>query len=271
MASDLDLRQAQSQVDGSRADVARLRGLIARDRNALSLLAGAPVAPDLLPDGLGAVTEMRDLAPGLPSEVLLDRPDILVAEHRLKAANADIGAARATFFPRIALTGSGGTLSSSLSGLFKTGTGVWSFVASIDQPIFQAGALRAGVDTSYVERDLAVAQYERAIQTAFAEVNDALAQRATLADQQAAQESLVDGLNEAYRLSKARYDAGIDGYLSVLVAERSLYAARQGLVGVRLADQLNLVTLFKVLGGGGPVAQSTPPAGPEAAEAQAHR
>jgi len=254
MASDLDLRQAQSQVDGSRADVARIRGLIARDRNALALLAGAPVAPDLLPDGLGAVTEMRDLAPGLPSEVLLDRPDVLVAEHRLKAANADIGAARAAFFPRIALTGSGGTLSSSLSGLFKTGTGVWSFVASIDQPIFQAGALRAGVDVSTVERDLAVAQYEKAIQTAFTEVNDALAQRETLADQQAAQKSLVAGLNEAYRLSKARYDAGVDGYLNVLVAERSLYAARQGLVGVRLADQLNLVTLFKVLGGGGPVA-----------------
>lgn len=256
MASDLDLRQAQSQVDGSRADVARVRGLIARDRNALALLAGAPVPAEMLPDGLGAVTEMGDLAPGLPSEVLLDRPDILVAEHRLKAANADIGAARAAFFPRISLTASGGTLSSSLSGLFKSGSGVWNFVGSIEQPIFQAGALRAGVDASYVERDLAVAQYEKAIQTAFAEVNVALAQRGTLADQLAAQESLVEGLDEAYRLSKARYDAGVDGYLNVLVAERSLYAARQSLVGVRLADQLNLVTLFKVLGGGGTVEEA---------------
>ena len=208
---------------------------------------------DLLPDGLGAVTEMGDLAPGLPSDVLLDRPDILVAEHRLKAANADIGAARAAFFPRISLTGSGGTLSSSLSGLFGAGTDVWSFVASVEQPIFQAGALRAGLEASTVDRDLAVARYEKAIQTAFAEVNDALAQRQTLADQQEAQESLVDGLDQAYRLSRQRYDAGVDGYLSVLVAERSLYAARQGLVAVRLADQLNRVTLFKVLGGGGPV------------------
>jgi len=253
MTSDVDLRQAQSQVDASRADVARLRGRIARDRNALALLAGSPVPADLLPDGLGPVTEMHDLAPGLPSDVLLERPDILVAEHRLKAANADIGAARAAFFPRVSLTGSGGTLSSSLSGLFGAGTDVWSFVASIDQPIFQAGALRAGLQVSTVERDLAVAQYEKAIQTAFVEVNDALVQRQILADQQEAQESLVDGLDQAYRLSRQRYDAGIEGYLPVLVAERSLYAARQGLVAVRLADQLNLVTLFKVLGGGGPV------------------
>jgi len=265
MTSDLDLRQAQSQVDASRADVARLRGQIARDRNALALLAGGPVSPELLPDGLGPVTEMGNLEPGLPSEVLLDRPDILVAEHRLKAANADIGAARAAFFPRVSLTGSGGTLSSSLSGLFGAGTDVWSFVASIEQPIFQAGALRAGLEVSTVERDLAVAQYEKAIQTAFTEVNDALAQRQTLADQKEAQESLVEGLNEAYRLSKVRYDAGVDGYLSVLVAERSLYAARQGLVGVRLADQLNRVTLFKVLGGGGPVDEAASAEAEEAA------
>jgi multidrug efflux system outer membrane protein len=250
MTSELDLRQAQSQVDASRADVARLRGRVARGRNALGLLAGTQVPADLLPDGLDTVTEMGDLAPGLPSEVLLRRPDILAAEHRLQAANADIGAARAAFFPRIALTGSGGTLSGDLSGLFGSGTGVWSFVAGIDVPIFTGGALRAGLDASYVERDLAVGAYEKAIQTAFAEVSDALILRETLTDQQEAQESLVEALSEAHRLSKARYDVGVEGYLTVLVAERSLYSARQGLVAVRLADELNRVTLFKVLGGG---------------------
>jgi multidrug efflux system outer membrane protein len=250
MTSELDLRQAQSQVDASRADLARLRGQIARDRNALGLLTGTPVPDDLLPDGLDAVTEMHDLAPGVPSEVLLRRPDVLAAEHRLRAANADIGAARAAFFPRIALTGSGGTLSGDLSGLFGSGSGVWTFVAGIDVPIFTGGALRAGLDASYVERDLAVAEYEKAIQTAFAEVSDALVLRETLTDRQEAQESLVEALREAHRLSRARYDVGMEGYLTVLVAERSLYSARQGLVAARLADELNRVTLFKVLGGG---------------------
>jgi len=251
MASDLDLRQAQSQVEASRADVARLEGQVARGRNVLALLAGAPVPLDLLPDDLGEVTALRNLAPGLPSEVLLERPDILAAEHRLRAASANIGAARAAFFPRISLTGSGGTLSSDLSGLFGSGTDVWTFVGAIDVPIFQGGALRAGLDTAYVERDLAVTQYEKAIQTAFAEVGNALALRATLSKQQEAQESLVEALSEAHRLSSARYEVGMESYLTVLVAERSLYSARQGLVAVRLADELNLVTLFKVLGGGG--------------------
>lgn len=250
MASDLDLRQSQSQVEASRVDVARLEGQVARDRTALDLLTGTRVPPELLPEGLSEVTAMRDLAPGLPSEVLLERPDILAAEHRLRAANANIGAARAAFFPRISLTGSAGTLSSDVSNLFASGTDVWTFAGGIDVPIFQAGALRAGLDAATVERDLAVTQYEKAIQTAFAEVADALALRHSLASQQEAQESLVGALDEAYRLSNARYEVGVEGYLTVLVAERSLYSARQGLVVVRLADELNRVTLFKVLGGG---------------------
>ena len=250
VATDLDLRQAQSQVDAARADVARFTGLTAVDRNALVELVGAPIRDDVLPIELSRVTEMSDIAAGLPSDVLLRRPDILMTEHRLRAATANIGAARAAFFPRISLTAGAGSLSNELSGLLGSGTRTWSFTPQVILPLFSGGRLRANLEAVRIEREIAVAGYEKAIQTAFREASDALTLRTTLAEQEAAQRSLVEALGEAHRLSKARYEEGMDGYLGVLVAERSLYAARQGLDGVRLAGQVNLVTLFKVLGGG---------------------
>lgn len=258
IATDLDLRQAQSQVDAARVDAARFAGLAAVDRHALDLLAGATVPDGLLPAGLGETAGMRDVSPGLPSDVLLRRPDILAAEHVLKAANASIGAARAAFFPRISLTAAVGTMSDELSGLFGSGTGTWTFIPQLTLPIFTGGSRRAALDAARVERDIAVAQYEKAIQTAFREVSDALTLRTTLRAQEEAQRSLVDALAEAYRLADARYRAGIDSYLNVLVAQRALYVARQGLVGVRLAGEANSVALFKALGGGAPGADAAP-------------
>ena len=250
MASDLDLRQSESQVETARVNVAAYTGAVALDRNALQLLVGSPVAPDLLPDRFGAVTEPKGVSAGLPSAVLLRRPDILAAEHQLRSANANIGAARAAFFPRISLTASFGTLGPELSDLFTAGTRTWSFAPQILAPLFASGSLFANLKVSKVDREIAVAQYEKAIQVAFAEVSDALTLRTTLVAQREAQEALVVALQETWRLSDARYQAGIDGYLGVLVAQQALYAAQRGEVGVRLAEQANLVTLYKVLGGG---------------------
>ncbi len=250
MASDLDLRQAQSQVEAARVAVAAFTGVVAVDRNALQLLVGSPVGPDLLPEKFGAVTDPKGISAGLPSGVLLHRPDILAAEHQLRAANANIGAARAAFFPRISLTASFGTLGPDLSDLFGAGTRTWSFAPQILAPLFASSSLFANLKVSKVDREIAVAQYEKAIQTAFAEVSDALTLRTTLVAQREAQEALVAALRETLRLSDARYQAGMDGYLGVLVAQQALYAAQQGEVNVHLAEQANLVTLYKVLGGG---------------------
>jgi multidrug efflux system outer membrane protein len=250
LASDLDLRQAQSQVEAARVNVAAYTGAVAVDRNALQLLVGSPVAPDLLPERFGTVTDPRGVSAGLPSDVLLRRPDILAAEHQLRAANANIGAARAAFFPRISLTASFGTLGPDLSDLFGAGTRAWSFAPQIVAPLFASGSLLANLKVSKVDREIAVAQYEKAIQVAFAEVSDALTLRSTLVAQREAQEALVIALDETWRLSDARYQGGIDGYLGVLVAQQALYAAQRGQVAVRLAEQANLVTLYKVLGGG---------------------
>jgi multidrug efflux system outer membrane protein len=250
IASDLDLRQAQTQVETARAALAAFTGQVAVDRSTLDVLAGTPVPADLLPDRLGEVTGARLLSPGLPSSVLLDRPDILGAEHRLKAANANIGAARAAFFPRISLTAAVGTMSSELSGLFGSGSGTWAFVPQITAPLWTGGFNRANLDAARIDREIAVAQYEKAIQGAFAEVSRGLALRTTLVAQREAQQALVDALAETYRLSEARYRAGIDSYLAVLVAQRSLFAGEQVLINVRFAEQANLVTLYKVLGGG---------------------
>jgi multidrug efflux system outer membrane protein len=250
LASELDLRRAQSQVDIARVDAARYAQLAAQDENALNLLVGSPAPGELLPKELGSVTPPRDISPGASSEVLLQRPDILTAEHRLKAANANIGAARAAFFPRIALTTSIGTASAELSGLFKSGSDTWSFAPQIILPIFDA-RMWSAYDATKIEREIAVAQYEKAIQTAFREVADALAVRGTVDRQLSAQQSLVDAVAETYRLSDARYMKGIDNYLGVLDAHRSLYAVQQGLTALRLARLSNQVTLYKVLGGGG--------------------
>jgi len=250
MASDLEVRQAQSQVEAARVDIARYSGQVALGENALNLLVGAPVPRDLLPEDLETDHPLRDLNPGVPSEVLLRRPDILAAEHQLKAAYANIGAARAAFFPRIALTTGAGFVSSDLADLFRIGTRTWNFAPNLLAPIFDAGSRKASLKVAQVERDLAVAEYEKAIQTAFREVSDSLTLRTKLLEQQRAQQDLVSTLEETYRLSEARYKAGIDSYLSVLVAQRSLYRARQVLVSLRLARLGNLVTLYKVLGGG---------------------
>ncbi len=250
IASDLELRQAQTQVEAARVDIARYSGQAALDENALNLLAGATVTAGMLSDDLGTVVPLKDVTPGLPSGVLLRRPDILLAEHQLKAASANIGAARAAFFPRISMTAAAGITSNDLTNLFKPAAGTWNFAPQVILPIFDSGARQANYKAAQVDRDIAIADYEKSIQAAFREVSDALSLRTTLVAQQNAQQSLLVALEETYRLSEARYKGGIDSYLSVLVAQRALYAAQQQLVGVRLARLSNLVTLYKVLGGG---------------------
>ena len=250
VASDLDVRQVQTQVESARALAARYSGLVETDRHALELLAGRPVPPELLPEGLGSVAPLQPVAAGMSSEVLLRRPDVAAAEFQLKGLNASIGAARAALFPRISLTAALGLVSSALSNLFKGSAGAWSFAPQLTAPIFNAGALKANVEATRLARDAAVAQYEKAIQSAFREASDALALRTALVEQRDAETALVKALEETYALSEARFKAGIDGYLGVLVAQRALFAAQQALVGVRLAEQQNLVNLYKVLGGG---------------------
>jgi len=250
-ASELDLRQAQTQVESARVDVARSTTLVAQDENNLNLVVGGKVPAELLPRTIPeSPTAIQDLTPGLPSSVLLRRPDILQAENQLKGFNANIGAARAAFFPRIVLISTVGTRSDELSGLFKSGSDVWTFAPQIIIPIFDAGARSAQLKVAEVDRDIAVAQYEQAIQTGFREVADALAQRGTIDEQLAAQESLVKATGTRFLLAQARYDQGIDSYLNVLDAQRSLYSAQQGLIATRLTRLVNQVTLYKVLGGG---------------------
>jgi multidrug efflux system outer membrane protein len=250
-ASALDLAQARTAVERARADSARYTAQINRTRNALTLLVGTPIAADLQAETLdGALSTIADLPAGVPSEVLVKRPDVLQAEHLLRGANANIGAARAAFFPRIALTAGLGTASPTLDELFDSGTRLWTFAPQITMPLFHAGALRASLDRARIERNIQVAQYEKAIQSAFREVADALADRATLAEQLDARSELVKAANESYRLSEARYRSGLDSHLVLLDAQRSQYAAKQELIATRLAEANNRVTLYKVLGGG---------------------
>lgn len=249
IATALDLRQAQTQVDAARVDIARYTNRVAQDENALNLLVGSPVPRDLLPEALSNVTPPKEISPGMSSEVLLHRPDILSAEHLLKASNANIGAARAAFFPRISLTTAIGTSSAELSGLFKAGSDAWNYSAQIVMPIFDARTWSALTITK-VDREIALAQYEKAIQASFREVADALAVEGTVEDQLAAQQSLVNALAETYRLSDLRYIKGVDSYLGVLDAQRSLRVAEQLLIAFRLARIANQVRLYAVLGGG---------------------
>ncbi|WP_295969170.1 efflux transporter outer membrane subunit [uncultured Xanthomonas sp.] len=251
-ASGLDLAQQQTSVESARVAVASAATQLAQARDALQLLVGAPVDAALLPTAQ-AMQDSVALAPlpaHLASAVLLQRPDVLVAEHTLQAANADIGAARAAFFPSLSLTASTGRSSDALSTLFSAGSRTWSFVPSITAPIFHAGALKASLDASKLGKDIAVAQYEKAIQSAFAEVADALATRDHLQAQLTAQQALVDASQRSYTLADARYRAGLDGHLPVLDAQRSLFAAQQALIALRLQDASNRVTLYQVLGGG---------------------
>ncbi len=249
-SSELDLRQAQTSVDSARVDIARFTGLVAQDQNALALVIGSPVPADLIPAGLSTITALKELGAGLPSDVLQRRPDIMQAEHLLMAANANIGAARAAFFPRITLTTSLGVAGPELTELFHHGNDAWSFAPQITLPIFDTGRNLANLKVTEVDRKIFLARYEKAIQVAFREVADALAQYGTLGDQMDAQQSLTDATAASYRLSEARYTNGIASYLNVLDAQRSLYNAQQGLISVRLSRLNNQVTLYKVLGGG---------------------
>jgi len=207
-----------------------------------SRLAQAGTLPDdLLPENIPA---------GLPADLLTRRPDIRAAEHQLRAANANIGAARAAFFPTLSLTGFGGTASAGLDGLFSAGSGAWSFVPQLSLPIFSGGSLRAGLDLAEVQKRIEVARYEQAIQQGFRETADALAGRDTLDEQIRAQTQLVAANQRAYSLSQQRFQQGVDNYLTVLDSQRSLYAAQQVLVDTRLARLTNLVDLYRALGGG---------------------
>ena len=249
--SGLEVSQARTTVESARVDAARFAGNVAQDLNALTLLVGAPVDPALLPARFeAAATGLEPLPAGLPSEVLLRRPDVLAAEHLLRGAHADLGAARAAFFPRISLTASGGVSSDELSSLFDGGGGVWSFIPRISVPIFQGGRLRAGRELAEADRSLALAEYERSIQVGFREVSDALALTAALSRQLAAQEALAAAAGRAYELSQARFESGRDSYLLALDSQRTWYGARQGLIVTRLAEQANRVALYRVLGGG---------------------
>ncbi len=249
LATEIDLRRAQSAVESARRDVPRFNQMVAQDRNTLNFLVGASIGEELLPSELSTVADLKEVDPGLPSAVLLNRPDVAAAEHRLKGAYAYVGVARASVFPRISLTASAGTASDELSGLLGSGTGVWSFVPQLQMPIFDPRVWKA-VQVSKVDQKIVLTQYEKTVQNAFKEVADALAVQGTISEQLAAQEALVESAQVTYELSDKRYMMGLDGYLSVLDAHRSLYAQQQALISLRLSRLAHQITLYGVLGGG---------------------
>lgn len=245
-----DLRQAQLVLDTAKADLAQQTTALAQDVNALQLLVGAPVDPTFLPNSIDeAAATVAELPAGLDSSVLLRRPDVVQAEYTLRAANADIGAARAELFPRITLTGLLGFASNALGALFGGGAFNWQAGANASYPIFRAGAGRANVDVSKAQRDSALATYEKAIQTAFREVSDALARRGTMTAQLTATRDQRDAAADNYKLSDERYRGGIDNFLQSLDAQRSFYSAQRTLVTTQLTAASNLVTLYRTLGG----------------------
>lgn len=252
--SALVLEQNRTTVDAARADVAGFTSQVVRDRNLLQLLVGGPLPDAAWPQPLQLTAAqpaaaLQALPVPLPSSVLLARPDVQAAERQLRAMNANIGAARAALFPTISLTASVGTGSDELSGLFGSGNSSWSFVPLVRLPIFDGGRNRANVAVAQANEQVALAQYDKAVQTAFRETADALADRAQWTERLAAQASLVASTQKAFDLSDARFKSGVDNYLSVLDAQRSLYAAQQTLITLQLQEQLNRVTLVKVLGG----------------------
>ena len=245
-----DLRQAETVLAQARSDVANLTAIVAQDRNALELLVGAPVSDAELATSIESVDGLlAELPAGLDSRILLRRPDVVQAEYQLRAANARIGATRAAFFPRISLTAIAGLASGALSSLFSAGAFAWSVQPSVLLPIFDAGANRGTLEATRAQRDAAVAQYQRTIQTAFREVSDALARRGTIGSQFQAQEQLVAAARDNYALADARYREGIDPFLSSLDAQRTLYSARRSLASTRLIRASNLVELYRALGG----------------------
>ncbi|MFT3917639.1 MAG: efflux transporter outer membrane subunit [Anaeromyxobacteraceae bacterium] len=250
-ASELDLRTAESQAETARFNLAVAEAQRDRAEHALAVLVGGPLPADLpAPAPLDSPALLTELPAGVPSEVLTRRPDVLAAEHALRAANAQIGAARAAFLPTLSLTGSFGTASADLNGLFQPNSEAWTFIPRITLPIFAGGANRANLDVAEVRKSIQVVQYERAIEVAFREVADALTSRGWLDQQLAAQTARVAAERRRYELSEKRYNAGIDPYLTFLTAQRDLYAAQQGLIQARLARLTNLLDLYRALGGG---------------------
>jgi multidrug efflux system outer membrane protein len=250
VADALALAQARSAVESAQVSLAQYSRQVAQDRNALVVLLGSGKAGGL-PAGQPLDDDLLlEVPAGLPSDLLQRRPDLRQAEHQLQAANANIGAARAAFFPSVSLTANAGSLSPDLSGLFDAGSGSWLFQPSISLPIFNAGKLRASLDYAELQKDIQVASYEKAIQTAFQEVADGLAARATYQQQLDAQRALVKTNEEYYRLAERRYRTGVDSYLTLLDAQRQLFSVRQQLIGDRLAQLTSEVELYKALGGG---------------------
>lgn len=251
VASRLELRQAETIYQQARADLAMIQADIAQDINALRVLVGSDIDPTMLPQQLPATAQVLDEVPaGLSSATLLSRPDVLQAEHQLRAANANIGAARAAFFPTLSLTATTGRASTELEELFSNGVSVWSVAPNLVLPIFSGGANMANLAQTQALRDQSLAQYERTIQGAFKEVADALAVRSTLQERLAAQRALVEAAADSHEIAKARYEKGLDSFLQSLDSQRTLYNAEKALVTARLLAADNLVTLYRALGGG---------------------
>lgn len=251
VASELAARQAETSYETARNDIAVLKTRIAQDQNALNLLAGTTVPASLLPTALGDGRVTRDALPGdLSSDILLRRPDVLGAEHRLIAQNANIGAARAAFFPRISLTATLGTISGALGGLFGAGSDTYTVNPAVSLPLFDGGRNKGNLDYAKASQKAAVATYEKTIQGAFREVADALAQRGTIDEQLSAQTARANAAQVAAKLSDARYRAGVDSFLVALDAQRTAYAAEQQLVTARATRAGNLIELYRALGGG---------------------
>jgi multidrug efflux system outer membrane protein len=249
--SELDVRAAEAQWQSVRGEVPRFRRLWTQATDALVVLVGQPLPADLAPpQPLAAEQMIADLAPGIPSQVLLRRPDVVEAEHALRAANANIGAARAMFFPQISLTGLAGTVSSALVKLFSAGTGLFAFSTMISEPLFAGGANIANLDAAEAQKRIRIAQYEKTIQTAFREVADALVARETFEQELEAQIAQVEAEKVRYDLSRDRYREGVAGYLDVLSAQSDLYAAQQSLIQLRADRLTNLADLYRALGGG---------------------
>jgi len=249
-ATALVVQQARSAVETARASKAENTRLLAQNENALAQLIGQPVPPEAAMAASLDTVRIAEVPAGVSSDILLRRPDIMAAERQLRAAEADIGAARAAFFPSITLTGFHGSSAGALNGLFRSGTETWSFSPQITLPIFTAGINRANLDAAKLRSDIRVATYEQSIQAAFREVADALAARGTYGEQITAQRALADTAAESYRLAQLRFRAGVDSFLESLVSQRDLFSAQQALIRLRQDELASRITLYKTLGGG---------------------
>ena len=252
IANELDLTQSRTSLETVKANLAMYRRLVAQDFHYLNVLAGTTLPEAVQKDNglLSGVAPPRVMAPDLSSEVLLQRPDIMSAEHELKGANANIGAARAAFFPTVSLTASAGVISTDFTDLFDGSSGSWSFSPSIRVPIFTAGKLQAELDVAKVQKEIYIARYEKAIQTAFQEVADSLVGMETYEAQVIAQKANLEANEQYFSLARERYEQGVDSFLTLLDAQRSLYSSKQAFLSLKLAQVENQVNFYKVLGGG---------------------